>query len=360
MNKIEKSKAFKDYLDEYTAKETIRQHKIALNKYFEYYNKNPDTYIKDIRNLGNGTRNKITDQYEHDITKYRNYLTTEGYSPKSIHNYVSSVKMLLEHHRIDLDKTFWKKLKGRGIEKVLEPICDFKIPTQKELKKILTHANTKPRAMYLLQSSSGMRIGEVCNLKYVKDDPEHSDIDLSYEYPHITLRDTKNRAKGRTRCSPEAKEAILEWLKIRPNNNDNRLFQCKSKVARIMWNRMLKNSGLAKKDKHGKYPRNLMGTHSLRKYFRNEFSKYNNDIASYLMNQRTGLDRKYRDWTDEYLDQEYSKGVDHLFVFQSNVTDEKLTSINEELDQLRKDNEEMKAQILELRLDKLEKKNRIK
>ena len=137
MNKIEKSKAVKDFLDEYTAKETIRQHKIALNKYFKYMDQTPEGYIKDIRNLGNGTRNKITDQYEHDITKYRNHLTTEGYSPKSIHNYVSSVKMLLEHHRIDLDKAFWKKLKKRGIEKVAEPICDFKIPNREDLKKIL-------------------------------------------------------------------------------------------------------------------------------------------------------------------------------------------------------------------------------
>ena len=352
-NLIFNSDTVKDFLDEYTAKETIRQHKIALNKYFQYINKIPDNYIKDIRNLENGTRNKITDQYEHDITQYRNHLTTEGYSPKSIHNYVSSVKMILEHHRIDLDKAFWKKLKKRGIEKVAEPICDFKIPNREDLKKILTHANTKPRAMFLLQSSSGMRIGEVCSLTM-------NDIDMSFEYPHITLRKTKNRAKGRTRCSPEAKEAIQEFLKIRPNNNDNRMFQCKTKVARVMWNRMLKNSGLAKKDNSGKYPRHLMGTHSLRKYFRNEFSKYDNGVAQYLMNQRTGLDRKYRLWTDEYLDQEYSKGVEHLFVFQSNVTDEKLEGINEELDQLRKDNEEMKAQILDLRLEKLEKKNRIK
>ena len=107
--------------------------------------------------------------------------------------------------------------------------------------------------MYLLQSSSGMRIGEICNLKYYGKDDERNDIDLSYEYPHITLRKTKSRAKGRTRCSPEAKEAILEWLKIRPNNNDNRLFQSKTKSARIMWNRLLKKSGYAKKDQSGKY-----------------------------------------------------------------------------------------------------------
>ena len=205
---IFESKTINDFINEYTAKETIRQHKITLKKYFLHYDKDPDKYIVDIRDQNNHDRNKTIDQYEKDITQYRNYLTREEYSPKAIHNYISSVKMFLEHHRIDLDKAFWKKLKQRGIEKVAEPICDFKIPKPSDLKQILTHASTKIRSMALLQSSSGLRIGEVCNLKL-------SDIDLDYEYPHITLRKTKTRAKGRTRCSPEAKEAIIEWLKIR-------------------------------------------------------------------------------------------------------------------------------------------------
>lgn len=363
---IFESKNINDFINEYTAKETIRQHKIALKKYFTHYDKDPDKYIVDIRDLNNHDRNKATDQYEKDITQYRNYLTREEYSPKAIHNYVSSVKMFLEHHRIDLDKAFWKKLKGRGTEKTNDSVCNFKIPTPDDLKKILTHANTKSRSMSLLQFSSGMRIGEICNLKL-------SDIDLDYEYPHITLRKTKTRAKGRTRCSPETKEAIMEWLKIRQDaldtqkkltldeywdkDNEERLFPGTPKNARKMWNRLLEKSRYAKKDATGKYKRNLMGTHSLRKAFRSEFSKYDNDLAAYLMNQRTGLDRKYRDWSDEYLDQEYAKGVHHLMVFQSNVTDERINDLDEklaekdtEISKIREEMKERKMEILELRL----------
>ena len=353
-NLVYKSDTIKDFLDEYTANETIRQHRIALKKYFTYHNKIPDTYIKDIRNLNNRNKNKIMDQYEHDITKYRNYLIEQKYSPKSIHNYISSVKMLLEHHRIDIGNAFWKKLKKRGEEKYNESICDFQIPTREELKKILMHANTKPRALFLLQSSSGMRIGEICNLT-------ENDIDLTFEYPHIQLRKTKSRAKGRTRCSPEAKEAIQEWLKIRPDNGDPRLFQCKTKTARIMWNRLLKKAGYIKTDRSGKYPRFLMGTHTLRKYFRNEFSKYSNDLAAYLMNQRTGLDRKYREWTDKYLDEEYSKGVENVLVFQQNVTSERVGDLEQQLHQVQKDKQEMQDKIAdlesklsELKIEKLE------
>lgn len=348
----------KDFINEYTAKETIRQYKIALKKYFIHYNKDPDSYIKDIRNMDNGNKNKVIDQYEKDISHYRNYLIESDYSPKAIHNYISAIKMFLEHHRIDLDKAFWKKLKQRGIEKVAEPICNFKIPTSSDLKQILTHASTKPRAMFLLQSSSGMRIGEICSLKL-------SDIDLEYEYPHITLRKTKSRAKGRTRCSPEAKEAITEWLKIRkeqlelkqkrtldkyqnPEDKD-KLFPGTPKSARKMWNNLLRKSNFAKKDKTGKYERNLMSTHTLRKFFRNEVSKYDNQLAAYLMNQRTALDRKYRDWNDDYLDQEYAKGVQYLMVFQSNVTDERINDLDIQLKDVTIDNAKLKQEIFELR-----------
>jgi len=324
-----------DFLNEYTSKQTKRLYKINLNSYFNFQDQAPEVYVKDVRNLENGKRNEIMDQYEKDITEYRNYLTKENYSPKSIENYIGTIKMFLEHYKINLDVSFWRKLRKRGKEKVSEPICDFKIPKPEELKQILTHANTKPRAMFLLQSSSGMRIGEICNLT-------ENDIDLEYEYPHIRIRDSKTRRKGKTRCSPEAKESIQEWLKIRKDNDDTRLFQCTPKNARKMWNRLLIKSGYAKKDKSGKYERNLMGTHTLRKYFRNEFSKYDNDLATYLMNQRSRLDKTYRQWTDDYLDQEYGKGVEHLFVFQSNVTDKKVMDLQDQLNE--KDSQIQKLQ----------------
>jgi len=284
--------------------------------------------------------------------------------------------MFLEHHHIDLDNAFWKKLKKRGIEKNVEPICDFKIPKPDELKQILTHANTKARAIFLLQSSSGLRIGEVCSLKL-------SDIDMNYDYPHITIRGkkTKTRAKGRTRCSPEAKDSILEWLKIRDSeiqlkkvrvpkeyldqDINERLFTCSPKSARNMWNTLLKKAQFSDRDDSGKYKRHMMGTHSLRKYFINEFSKYNNDLARYLANQRTNLDRKYRDWTDEYLDEQYAQGVKYLLVNEREVTDKRIQDLDSQVTKLQQENAELRDRIdkldtlkelleMKLRIEKIE------
>ncbi len=351
-----------DFLGEYNVKETIRSYKGALKRYFTFINVDPDKYVIDIRLLEKNKKIKVIDQYEKDITNYKNYLLNESYAPRSIHNEISSIKLFLEHHRIDLDKTFWNKLKKRGMGKGTGTITDFKIPSSQDLKKILTHATTRARAMFLLQTSSGMRLGEICALKL-------SDIDLGYKYPHIIIRyeTAKTRVKGRTRCSPEAKTAIKEWLKIRdqsyktaqnrtsgeyrnPDGKD-RLFPISVKMARYTWNGLLEKSGFTERDNSGKEKKNkrhLMATHANRKYFRSEFSKYDNELAKYLMNQRTPLDRVYRDWSDEYLDKEYAKGVGYLLVFEKGEDPEQIEKFEKYKQDQGKKELEMGNKILDL------------
>jgi len=357
---ILESKAIKDFMSQYTAKQTIRQYKIAVKKYFMYIDKNPDRYLKDLRFIDNGKKLKAIDEYEKNISAYRNSLIADEYSPKCTHNYVSTIKLLLEHNHCDLDVSFWKKLKERGADKVVEPICDFKIPTTTELRTILAHATAQSRAMFLLQATSGLRIGEVVSLK-------RGDIDLDYDCPHIIIRGktSKTRMKGRTRCSQEAKQAIIDWLNVRAKaietinkrtppeyqksttmNKDDYIFPVTTKSARKMWNRLLERAGFTGEDTSGKYARHLMSTHTLRKFFRNELSKYDNGLAQYLMNQRTGLDKRYRDYTDEYLDQEYAKGVRYLILNENYSGD--VEKINESLKEKDEMIEKMQKQILEL------------
>lgn len=164
-----------EFINEYTAAETIRLHRRALKKYFTFVNVNLDSYVIDIRLLGRIKKINATDQYEKDITAYKNYLIKEDYAPKTIQGEVSSIRLLLEHHHIDLDNSFWRKLDKRGTGKGKGAISDFKVPSPQDLRKILTHATTRARAIFLLQATSGMRLGEICALKL-------SDIDLSFEY----------------------------------------------------------------------------------------------------------------------------------------------------------------------------------
>jgi len=337
---LENSKTVSDFLNQFTSTTTKRAYANHLRKFFSVIRAKPDEYVVDIRLLENDEKIKATDRYEKDIIKYRNHIIEkENFAPKSTYAYVNCVKLFLENNRIELSKAFWKNLIHRGGGS--STICEFSIPTPSDLKKILTHASTQARAMFLLQSSSGMRINEVVKLKI-------ADIDMNQTHPHITIRygSSKNRKPGRTRMSPEAKETIKEWLKVRKSafeaaqkrtdkiyrkSDDGRLFPTTTKSARRLWNRLLEKSGFNEKDSSTKYNRYKMGVHSLRKYFRSQFSKYNNDLAKYLMNQRDILDKTYREWSDDYLDEHYAKGVNHLLVYGSRSED--ITKINEQLNE---------------------------
>jgi len=364
------SKKLDRFLQNFTSKNTQLNYKSSLKKFFadfldkRYSNIKPDDYLKDIRLMKDKERYATMDQYEKDIDDYINAFVKDGSAPKTIAFHMTAVKGLFRKNRIRLDDDFWDE-KRRQLAGT-SPVVTFDIPKPEDLKKILMHADTRARAMFLMQATSGMRIGEILSVK-------KSDVKTDYEYPHIIIRSkkAKSRRTGRTRMSPEAKLAVLEWLKVRDASlvtsnkrskwnkdlSDDRLFPLDQSTARRIWNRLLIKSKYIDKDDSVKLPRYKMTTHVLRKFFRVQFSKYNNDLAKYLMNQRTELDKVYREYDDDYLDQEYAKGVEHLFIYETTPQDVK--DIKERLNEKGKEIEEMKKEILELRLTTVELKQEL-
>ncbi|MEM2178261.1 MAG: site-specific integrase [Candidatus Methanomethylicaceae archaeon] len=82
--------------------------------------------------------------------------------------------------------------------------------TKEVLKKILEHLELKGRTLVLFLASSGIRIGEALKLKL-------NDIDLDQDPPIVYVRGeyTKSGDSYYTFISKEAKESLIEWLKIR-------------------------------------------------------------------------------------------------------------------------------------------------
>jgi len=126
-------------------------------------------------------------------------------------------------------------------------------------------------------------------------------------------------------------------------SNNDKLFGGTTKNIRRMFKDALEKANLDLKDTSSNYiERDKIHPHCLRKYFVTQFSKYNNDLAKYLANQeRTELDKIYNKKTIDELAGEYEKGLQHLLIFQSNVTDERLIDLEEE-------NKKLKAQIEEI------------
>ena len=373
MNTIETSKKIKKFLS-YREGNTKKSYANSLKKFLKWYdgkypNSDFDSYLKDIRLMEVKEKIATTDRYEDDIKDFLKQ-SKKNYPPKTITGDLAVFKSLLRHYRIDLANAFWddvKRLKGGNAAINQNIICSLK-----ELKQILTHANTRQRAIFMTMITSGLRVGEACSL--IMDN-----IDLKHSYPRITIVDAKNDVTGHTRASPEAKFAIMEWLKIRDKElrksckrqmtfhtipkdtniekfveKEDRLFPYRERTIEKEWNELLEKAGYDEKNKRydgkekgARYKRNL---HTLRKVFRTQFGKYSEDLAEYFMNHVSELKRTYDFKGDEWLDQEYGKGLKYLTIFEIHVDE------SDRIKQITKKLEKKDEQIKELqnKMDKME------
>ncbi|MEO5350852.1 MAG: tyrosine-type recombinase/integrase [Magnetococcus sp. YQC-3] len=336
----------------------------------KYPGESIDDYIKDLRRLDNNAKLDATDRYEKDIKEWVAYLKTEngdrkqGYSGKTINTDIAALRGLLINNRIDLDKVFWKQLKN--IAPADASLNEVIVSTPTELKEILTHSpDARAKAFFMTLATSGMRIGELCSLNM-------DEIKLNYQCPRITLPPSKVKNKKHrlnTRITPEAKTVLLEYLKVRDDNirrayqrsvnvgrlkpltdeemkkyiaNEKRLFPFGVHTMEGIWNRMLKKSKYEEKDTSGLDERLKRNVHSLRKFFRTNFSKYNKNLAVYFMNQISDLEETYDHKTEEWIDEEYLTGSQYLAIFESPQDH------SEKLNKLAEQNEEKDKQIQDM------------
>jgi len=124
-------------------------------------------------------------------------------------------------------------------------------------------------------------------------------------------------------------EQIKEIIK-----NETRAYPYTTRTMNRAWNIMLQKSHMDKKDKNGGIPeKHERNVHSLRKYFRQNYGKYSDNLAEYFMNHRTELSRIYDDKPDEWLDEQYMNGAHFLTIYETPM--EPSTRIKELEEQVR-------------------------
>lgn len=362
MNKID------EFLNKFQAESTRSTYKTFMNDYAKTLKlKNLDNYFKTNRD------------YQKDVELFSKKL--ENRPPLTIQTAMSCVKSFLYENDIELKQRFWKTLSKR--RKGSKAWSEIKVPTTNELKKILMHGDALERAAILVLSSSGMREGEACKLTL-------NDFHLDEIPPRIRIpgKYTKTGDPRDTFITDEAKNHLLEWidnkkdylLKLEKhvrerynhytvNVNDPRVFPFKPQVIRTRWLKLLKKAGYYdKKSKKGidtTTNRVKMKVHSLRAFFRTRLGDtLKTDVIEDMMGHEGYLSRSYRHYTLDELRENYLIGQHKLVVFEKEAD---VTDMHDQIKELRKENEkqkemmdEMKAQILELRLEKLEKANGIK
>jgi len=371
---MKNNKIIKRFLNNFVSKSTIGSYKAHLKAFFNFLDVNPDDYIKDVRRMDYNGRLDFLDKYESDVTAFWQYLNKEGKTPKTISDAVSVVRVFLKENRINLDDKVWDNIRRRG--KGREPITEDKAPTNRQLKSILIHGDAKSKALFLILSSSGMRITEALSLI-------PSDIDFNSNPTKINIRaiTTKTKSKRVVYISNEARDSLMEWLKIKddyiqtaikrtnlPNikklADDDRIFPFQPSNARNVWNGLIKKTGLTEKDKTT--DRYIYHIHTLRKFFRTQFSKQDRDICEILLGHQGYLNRAYLRITDKQIKEAYLKGVKHLLVFETPIDENRIKELEQKLSKERMARKKMEEEFqdtnesLDFVLKKLERLERDK
>ena len=352
VNNIDECRAVKNFIDTYDNSGTINSYKTYLSNYFNWIGINPEEYIKSERD------------FSQDIMEYVKYRTDKG-APLSRKQELVGIKQFLEHYEIDIKNKIWKKIRNRNKVKTASTKDD--ILTNSELKKVLQYTDIKGRAIFLLLSSSGIRIKELVSITW-------DDINLNEKEIYISSELAKNGIARYTFFTDEAKDALLEWKKVSLNYNkrakaraekclkikkaidEDKIFPYSPATIGIMWNELLKKAGeeFCKRDKRTN--RRIYHLYTLRKFFHSTFddSPMPEGILKNLMGHSGYLNSNYSRIPKRKIKKSYEENCKLLSVFSELYKAEefmkpKIERHETTISSLAGDNERLKKQIIELK-----------
>lgn len=260
--------------------------------------------------------------YANDLQRFA---SNHDIPPKTIKLYVSAVKEFLLQNDIEISQKQAKNIRNKmtkGGARTIEKDLDTDT-----LRKIINHMDIKGKALVLTLASSGMRIGEALSLNI-------KDIDLTINPPVITIRgkNTKTGDNRITFTNKEAKEALIEWLKVRSSylassinknkglieygiakpksESTDKIFPFSDGVASQFWLNAITKAGLLTRDEETN--RIQLHIHQLRKFFRSQLAlKCPVDIVEALMGHSSYLSEAYRRYTIKQMAEHY-QNTEHL------------------------------------------------
>ncbi|MEM3798127.1 MAG: tyrosine-type recombinase/integrase [Candidatus Bathyarchaeia archaeon] len=356
------------WLETYCSPSTVRAYKWGLNEFFKVLGfkasleENAKAYLSQKRN------------YEEDLKAY--FISLKGKPPKSVDICLTAVKMFLMENGVELPALFWRRLKGR--RKGSRALMLDKVPSNAELRRILSHMDAKGRSLFLVLASSGMRIGEALKLKV-------EDVDLTADPPRINVNGeyTKTGNPRVAFISSEAKESLEEWLKIRnealnsaigrsakygKKAEDKRIWPFEANTAYFIWRNAIAKSGFAKRFQYNNsVERFTVHPHVLRKFFRTRMATVIPvDVVEALMGHEGYLTEVYRRYSLEDLAKFYKQGEHTLLVFAGEEVsklraevEERNRQLQQIIDGLVAENMRLKTQIQEMQKSFWEKINEV-
>lgn len=179
---------------------TVRSYKVALNKFKKFLKENHDLNVKQ---LIFSLENKTLNPYE-ILDQYYSYLSECKSSSNTVIHYVTTAKEFLNANNMhiyseDLKHKFRLPRKPHTYEEGL---------TREIITRVLHNSSQKLQTTILIACSSGVRIGELVQLRL-------SDVDFSTTPTTIKIRwqTCKTRQTRFTHITEEATNALKDYLR---------------------------------------------------------------------------------------------------------------------------------------------------
>jgi len=349
------SRYISSWLETYAEKATFFAYRSAVRNFLAYiYNVEQDGSDEEWERLASRyideCRGEKRDPFK-DLLGFAAALHERP--PKTARLYTGVVRGWLEF-TLDLEFTRrqMRMLRGR-LPKGSKARTEEAELTREVLRRIISHCDLKGKALFLFLSSSGIRVGEALQLQV-------DDVDLDSNPVKVLVRGeyTKTGDSYVTFISREAKEALLEWLKVREQYldaavnrgrglskigdgrgekqvEDPRLFPFSIQVAYQMWTNAVKKARMEERDRNTN--RRTLHIHMLRKWFQSQmkYAGVPEDIVEALIGHSGYLDDAYRRYTLKQIAEHYSKAEPYLYVNVPREISEIQTHFQSEVEELR-------------------------
>jgi len=319
-----------DFLAFYPNQNTFRNYRAALMSFIDW-KYGPQRKTREASQEELNRYEDLIDKYLAsrpdflaDFVRYAASLSHAQLPPHTARNRFVIWKEFLAEQGVEIKTRDLKRIRAKlpkGSSRTVERDLDHDT-----LRMLIEHMDVKGRALFLTLASSGMRIGEALSITF-------NDIDLEQDPAIIQIRgeNTKTGEQRFTFISREAKEALIEWLKVREaymiqahNKNagfiahgfsgprpdplrDKRIFPFAMKTAQDIWRTAIKNAGIQERDQStGRFTLHI---HQLRKFFRSQLAlAVPVDIVEMLMGHSGYLTDAYRRFTRKQMAEYYQKG----------------------------------------------------
>jgi integrase len=283
-------------------------------------------------------------------------------APASVSSYVSGLQKFYTMNDIILN---WKKI--RNFEPEYEKVAEDRPYNHTEIKQLIDIAGPRNKALILLMSSSGIRVGAIPSLRVKDLIPIES-----YAIYRINVYPRSKKSSYFSFCTPECRHAIDSYLEYRKRSgerieDDSPVFRtdynaygrmirkvepCSTIAIMHTMDRLLRDIGLRGVGlENQKYKRqHIMRCHGFRKFFETNAFKagMDNIYIRRHMGQKSGLEDSYLKLSEEELLEGDSKHTGYVGIIDQ-------LTINEENRLKRKvETLTMDRTKLESRLDRLE------